>query len=432
MLQPILSMTRSSYKNVIEYKEILKKISMLETNINGLRNRQQDFQNDLKKYEDEQTKTREFAQAVFSGGENQLPREVQNTLSSFLRSWKSREIEQYQYYTKKYDAELNSLNSNLIAQHKLKKQALDSMSKNPPRQEPKIFNIKLIREQLKNLPYVDSDNITLNTEPDSNSKYFTLKIPFINLSLSVNTEEQNFIEYPGIMSKNIPLPDITVEVHYYKDSDVTFSSYGVKPTVYSLKNVRDFYTSSAKVPHPHILSGTEPCLGNFSIALKESRENEDWVTFANVFRHFLSSAALGDAAGNTWFKLIPIQYRRLNRGMLRNAIINKYPDVADEIDSYTCRILKGYHKNSDQLLIDRRPFNGIRNSRPRGNNTDYDIGYAFYIHKRNTRRGFPVGIKLKEGNNTPFGEWEIHCFDQINPPTQKDLEKTLIEIFDYK
>jgi hypothetical protein len=89
---------------------------------------------------------------------------------------------------------------------------------------------------------------------------------------------------------DIKIPDVEVLVHLMTRAIViTFADDPPPATGFA-------YNGSDK-PHPHLMGGDNPCMGDFGPLFNESLHDEDYETMATVLRLFLETINLGDVAG---------------------------------------------------------------------------------------------------------------------------------------
>lgn len=105
---------------------------------------------------------------------------------------------------------------------------------------------------------------------------------------------------------HIPLADVLVHL-YPKTGNIALKFADKKQQ----DDYPGFYMgvkNGAPRVHPHVLSGDEPCLGNFKTAITEALHEHDWATVAGILKMYLETAADSDEAGRGWVHAINDKY----------------------------------------------------------------------------------------------------------------------------
>lgn len=223
--------------------------------------------------------------------------------------------------------EIYTINQRIAEFKELMHNAERRLLPNPER----IITKHHIMDMFKSIPQIDENSVFITQTTGVNVSQ-TLGFVHFNVHDVIMTPDRNPFQNLNFGQPfGISLPKMKVSLALETGKLRIINAYS-QPS-----NTRPAYSGS-NVCHPHVLTGNEPCLGDFAGPVAESLAELDFETFGYLLIEFLSQAAHDDSAGQYWWKwaFSRTQLSVLGVTSLRSRIFSRDADSNDSM-----RILGG-------------------------------------------------------------------------------------------
>ena len=265
--------------NEIEY--LSPEIQRLERYINSYTTRVQQIEQQIKDFGESYEKhqaLRDEVQSYFNTHVADMPPAVRESLSNTINAWEGN-MDNDQYQQERRTTELENTYTALNKQ----KEQLEKIGR-----DPVIFTKESVREALKNVGTIEPRSVVVGD--DANLGIF-IRWKHVGIKLKPSENRHQNLNFGGDVE--IPLGDMVVNYYLHHNKIRVTPKRG---------GVRHRGLNSNLVAHPHILSRNEPCFGDFSGPVTEAMHDKDLETLGALMEMFLSQAAVGDPAGDLWYR----------------------------------------------------------------------------------------------------------------------------------